>query len=255
MADSSASFIPKNTQRLQKKVRTTHRIYLLSYLSYVFFFGTLFAVLATYFYAIQVSNELENVKERVSVARQQFSPTELKEIRALEQRLLLVTEMVNTLVAPSKLFADIEKITAENIQFIRFSYELLPNNKVAVTLEGKADTFNQILFQNDLLNSSSIFESAEIKQFEYAGVPVSDSEVDPLVANDARLTFVFANEITSSLFPYTPLTPNNSETVVTSVRGLDDSTAEVLSPESVTELPVTPEATIEDPNNANQDQI
>lgn len=224
MADSNASFIPKNTQRVQKKVRTTYRIYLLSYLSYVFFFGTLIAVIGTYFYAIQVQSGLESVKTDLDNARQAFSESDIEGVRELEKRLLAANQLLSRLAAPSRVFTEIEKIVADNIKFIQFSYEALPGQKASLALTGKADDFNQIIYQRDLMNSSLLFESNPVLNFDYSAAAFgSDGEtqsIAPETTEVATLTFTISNEISTTLIPYQAQVTTDTN-LVTEVRSTD----------------------------------
>lgn len=221
MVDSNASFIPKNTQRIQKRVRTTYRIYLLSYLSYVFFFGTLIAVIGVYFYAIQVQNNLESVKADLESARLAFSAEDIEGVRSMEKRLLVANQLLNQMAAPSRIFTELEKIVADNVKFIRFSYEALPNQQAKITLTGKADHFNQILYQRDLMNSSLLFADAPSITFDYAGSALggetAETEATPEITDDVMLTFVVNNDISTSIIPYQPVA-DTSANQVTEVR-------------------------------------
>jgi hypothetical protein len=236
MADSNASFIPKNTQRIQKRVRTTRRIYLLSYVSYIVFFGTLIAVAGTYFYAIQVNSSLTTIRNDLTAARQLFSESDIEKIRNLEKRLLVANQLLSELNSPSSIFKDIEQNVAENIQFISFLYEHQPNQKAKLTLEGKAKEFNQVLFQRDLMNRSEIFKNSNIIQFDYA--LADELEADGSLVNaesdtkntDATLTFVFGEEISSDKIPFKPNAATaevvTDTSMVTEIRGTNGTSTD-----------------------------
>jgi hypothetical protein len=158
----------------------------------------------------------------------------------LEKRLLIADQLLNQSAAPSKIFEEIEKIVADNIQFIRFTYDALPNQKAMLSLTGKAEDFNQILFQRDLMNSSLLFEAAPDMQFDYAGSALNEEadgeaaagEVEP----ETTLTFIVSNEISTSLIPYQPQAANSTN-VVTDVRSVETDTTDV-SAEPRAEVPV-----------------
>jgi hypothetical protein len=228
MADSSASFIPKNREKAQRRVGTTRRIYLLSYLSYVIFFGTLIAAVGTYFYAIKVKAELENSKTALEAARLQFNSADLDGVKSLEKRLLLAREFLDSSVSPSRIFKDVELIVAENIAFNAFKLEELPDKQYSVTLEGKVDDFNKILYQRELMNRSALLKDAKIVQYDYSTERGEEGDgasglILPSGENDALITFVFSSTVLGSLFPYMPAAVSlASENIVTSVRGGDE---------------------------------
>lgn len=237
MPDQNASFIPKNANRVQMRARGTHRIYLLSYLSYVFFFGTLIAVVAIYFYAVQVETQLENVKSDLEAARARFSERDIETVRALEKKLLASNQLLSEAAAPSRIFADIESVATSDIQFSAFKYERLPGQQFRVTLEGKADDFNQALYQRDLLGSSVLFRNADIVGYDYNLAEAGNANsVGPqtLPKGQASLSFLFSDTLAVASIPYVPEASEAvTENVVTAVSGTasttDNATDETLT--------------------------
>ncbi len=230
MPDQNASFIPKNANRVERRTRGTHRIYLLSYLSYVFFFGTLIAVVAIYFYGIQVEAQLKNVKSDLDAARSRFSDRDIETVRALEKRLLSVNQLLGEAAAPSRIFADIESVASSDIQFSAFKYERLPGQEFKVTLEGKAEDFNQMLYQRDLMEASTLFKNADVVEYDYnlaeAGGDNSNG-LQTLPKGQAVLSFLFSDTLSVASIPYVPEEPEVEavvENVVTAVSGTASTT-------------------------------
>lgn len=169
MADNqNTSFIPKNANRTNRKVRTTRRIYILSYLSYVFFFGTLMATLAIFFYSVQVSKSLEAAEQNLNEQKNRISLTEIDGVRNLEKKILTTSELVSELSAPSQIFNDIEELIAENVFLTAFSYIRNENGTFSLELKGQARALNPILFQRALFKRSGIFLDSLVTDFDYA---------------------------------------------------------------------------------------
>lgn len=238
MPNQNASFIPKNVNRLERRSRGTHRIYLLSYLSYVFFFGTLIAVVGIYFYGIQVAAELNNIKSALDDARTRFSERDIETVRALEKKLLSASQLVNESAAPSRIFDDIETIVSSDVRFSAFAYERLPGAQFKVTLSGAADDFNQALYQRDLVRQSPLLKNADIVEYDYNLAAEADNTgkgLQSLPKNEAVLTFVFADTLAISSIPYTPAEPETLvDNIVTSVSGSASSTENSASESSAT---------------------
>lgn len=217
MPDQNSSFIPKNVNRVERRSRGTHRIYLLSYLSYVFFFGTLIAVVGIYFYAVQVEAQLTNVKSDLDAARTRFSDRDIETIRALEKKLLSANQLLGEAAAPSRIFADIESVASSDIQFSAFKYDRLPGQQFKVVLEGKADDFNQMIYQRELMESSTLFKNADVVEYDYNLAEAGGSNpngLQTLPKGRAVLSFLFSDTLAVAAIPYVP---EESEVLVDNV--------------------------------------
>lgn len=234
MAEQTSSFIPKNSKRVERKVRTTKRIYLLSYISYVVFFGTLLLVVGVYLYDAQVQSELEAVKAQVQQERQRFAPSDvISELKMLDRQLSLSAELLANSAAPSQVLSEIESITASNIQFTGLLYEYLPNRQFQITLTGLADDFNQILYQAELMNRSSLLADGQMVGYDYS---LGGNEGEGLQTSRTTLTFVFVDTSATSEIPYQAgALPAAIETDVTPTTDVDAEAGVVTEPAAGTE--------------------
>lgn len=230
MADSNASFIPKNSNRVKRRVNGTRRIYLLSYFSYVIFFGTLLTVLGTYFYAIQVTSQLDDMKAKLQVTSKQFATGDLNTVLAVEKKLIAANQLLDDTLAPSRLFRDIELVVAQNIQFTELEYEYLPNKTFQISLTGLASDFNQLLYQRDLMNSSPLLQNAEVVSYDYTidsangGFSSESSSSTISTSNSAVLSFVFEDILDGQVISYQPVAEPvlQVQSIITEVRGSDE---------------------------------
>lgn len=232
MVDSPASFIPKNSSNTPKRrVRPARRIYVLSYVSYILFFGSLLAALGLFFYSAQISKTLEATAAELSAAQTRFSLSDFARIQAFDDKLKTADRLLEGLAAPSRLFAELESVVAANVYFSGFKYEAYADDTYALDLTGKATDLNQILYQSDLLNKSQILESAVVGAFDYAPLETADSNGRPQAANetiaalaageDPVITFHLVMSDALANIPYVPAQlqeENNTETTVVSVR-------------------------------------
>lgn len=200
MPEENSSFIPKSGVKTVKRSQSNKRIYLLAYISYTFFFSTLFAVIGVYIYGATVDRSLSSLKEQMVAERQRFAVAEIENIKQLDRRLSTAERLVNESTAPSRLFPDIERIVSSDIEFSGLSYEQLPNRKFILELEGKADEFNQIVAQQQLIKGSGLLSDARVVEYDYS---VSGEEGSS-ISGDAVLTFVFADTRDLSSIAYVP---------------------------------------------------
>lgn len=183
-----------------QRTRSTRRIYVLAYISYVVFFSTLFAVIGVYIYGATVSRSLSSLQAQLVTERQRFSVTDIDNIQQLSQRLATAKRLLGESTAPSRLFTDIESIVASNIYFSGMSYEQLPNRQFKIELTGRANNFSDIIGQRNLLGNSSLLQDATVVDYDYSvgGDNASSAAVGPAV-----LTFVFSDTRDLSAIAYT----------------------------------------------------
>ena len=209
MPDQSTSFIPKSGARAVTRTRVTHRIYLLSYISYIVFFGTLFAVAGIYLYASNIQRSLESLKSQLMTERSRFSTEQIEGIKALDRRLTMANQMLNDSSAPSKIFSDIELIVASNIRFSGMKYAYLGGNQYELEITGQAEEFNEVVWQRELLRNSSILQTATVSEYDY-GVAGEDGQT----TGNSTITFLITDTSPTSLIPYTPDVQPVEETVI-----------------------------------------
>lgn len=228
MADQgTASFIPKSGVKTVQRPRSTKRIYLLAYISYIVFFSTLFTVAGTYVYGAIVDRSFEDLKQQLVAERQRFQVADIERVKLLDKRLSTAKTLLDQSVAPSRIFPDIESIVAANIRFTGLSYEQLPNRQFKIELSGRADDFNQIIGQQQLIKNSSILKDATVASYDY-----SVGEDAAASSGGVTLSFVFSDTRDLSTIAYVPAA---APTVETSLKSADN----VIVTESATPAATT----------------
>lgn len=193
---TDSSFIPKNANRV-KKPRAGKRIYVFSYISYIFFFGTLLAVFGTYFYASQVERALESYRAELAAESTRFSEGDIDEVRNLEKRLIIANELLAESNAPSRIFESLEAVVADTFRIMTFTYERLVDNTIVLSFGGGTDTFDAALFQRELVASMPGLDAATVVDFAYS--ELADSEDGIL---EDRLIVTFEGTTDATAFPY-----------------------------------------------------
>lgn len=200
MSPEGTSFIPKSGVKTVQKTRGTRRIYVLAYISYIVFFSTLFAVIGVYVYGATVSRSLTSLREQMVNEQQRFSLEEIDSIKNLHERLSKAQELLNESSAPSRIFEDVERIVASNIYFSGMRYELMANRQFQIELIGRADNFNEIISQRDLLGNSTLLQEATVVDYDYS---VGEGEASSVLGL-ATLSFVFSDTRDVSSIAYLP---------------------------------------------------
>lgn len=201
MEGQGSSFIPKSSARVPSRTRVTHRIYVLSYISYIVFFGALFAVAGVYLYGSNVARSLEALKSQLVTERSRFNNEDIEAIKLLDKRLSTAEQFVEESSAPSRIFGDIEDVVASNIQFSGFKYRYLSNRQFEIALTGRAEELNEIVWQRELLKNTNILRDAVVSKYDYS---VDGESSVTTVSGDATLTFVISDTRSTALIPYLP---------------------------------------------------
>lgn len=221
MEGQGSSFIPKNSARVSTmRTRGTHRIYILSYISYIVFFGTLFSVVGVFIYSSSVNKSLESLKTQLTEQRNKFSATDIESIKLLNKRIHGAEQLVNESAAPSAIFEDLEKIVSDSVYFSGASYKYMPNRQFEIALTGRAVEFNEVLWQQELLKGGNVLKNATISKYDYS--MEGKSEGGTVSSGDAVLTFVISSTQPISAIPYMP--PAETPEAGTSTVELDVTT-------------------------------
>lgn len=206
MADVSGtggtSFIPKNANKVRKP-RVSKRIYIFSYISYVFFFGTLLAVIGVYVYSIQVKNTLAEQKDVLARERAAFSESDIEQVRELEKRILLAERLLDESSAPSKIFGALESVIVDTMHLTELTYERADDNSYMLTFVGGVDSFDSAMFQRDLFATVPLLANSVVSEFSYGESESEDGESS--AQSGEALTVTFESTAHTSLFPYEPV--------------------------------------------------
>ena len=232
-----ASFIPKRTSSVPKrKKRSSKRIYLLSYVIYIFFFGTVLAGLAIWVYGLQIDRQLAATQVQLEEAAEVFSNADIERVRDFKKRMLIAEQLLNESVAVTDIFKDIEAFVSEDVTFTGFEFVRLPSGRSTVALTGTATGFSPIIYQRNLMNESPLFTEAELASYDYSTVQLEAEEVLPdfdefsavNIERPVTITFTYETEFGNDLIAFDGATEPSRNPTVTSVRGGGST-----SPESI----------------------
>ena len=232
----NSSFIPKNTTRAPKRVNVTRRrVYVLSYISYVVFFGTLLATIGIMFYSIQITKALEASRVQLEDQRVRFTETNLDGVRGLEKKLKAARQTLNDLHSPSKIFTEIEATIADNIRLVSFTYEYFPNRQFLLSLAGETQGFGEIINQDQVFSESKLLGAGEVITFDYAPAESEEEGEDiPVLSSDALIQFTYEGIYPSSIIPFDPTGALETENQVTGIRTGGDSEETVVDTATTT---------------------
>ncbi|MFT5037261.1 MAG: Tfp pilus assembly protein PilN [Candidatus Azotimanducaceae bacterium] len=225
----SGSFIPKRNTSKSAQPPSARRIYVFSYISYIFFFGALIAVVGTFFLNEQAIKELNKHVALVAEAQKQISRSELDSVRQLDNRLHAAKQILAAHAAPSVLFGALEDSILRNVQIDSFTYTRTDDTGVTLNVSGLTGTFDAILYQRDVMKENELLASADLVEVSYGEPELReiegaerDSELAPNASfGEASVTFTFEDVSVLDKIGYTVGT--RASTIEPDPVELDDS--------------------------------
>ncbi len=190
--DSSqgSSFIPKSPVRGAVTKRRVRKVYLITYLIYVFFVGTLLASAGIWFYKFTVQNDLDAVKLALNEERDRFKQSDLEMVSQLNLRMKEADRLLSEQVSVANLLRAIESTTLLSVDLAGFLYEKDISGELRLTLNAQADDFNSTLFQRQVLASNPVLSGASMASVAY-GAQAADATAAP----EETITFVISKSI------------------------------------------------------------
>lgn len=216
----NASFIPKRTeQKPKRRRRIGRRIYLLSYVAYVFFFGGVLAALVVWLYEGQVSRQLVATEAELAELSQVFSADDIAAVKDFKKQLVVAEERLDGSVSLTKIFADIESFVSADITFTNFAYTRQPSGVVAVGLGGVATDFTEVIYQRNLMNQSPLFTDAMLVSYDYSlGTEDDGTSATNLIDQPVTIQFAYETEFDRGAIAYEPRRQTEVPPAVVEVR-------------------------------------
>lgn len=221
---SGTSFIPQRPTKGKVNTRRVRKVYVLSYISSVMFFGSVLAAAGVFFFNFSLNAQLDHQKEQLASERQQFNQGDIESIRDLEKRIDSVQQRLDNHISVLSVLEALERSAVQSVNYITFSYKRLGDTAPIVTLTGDSDRIDGIVFQREVLQANPIL----------AGSTFTEVALQSAISDDGSklnkvVTFSFEKEIDPNLVSYTPRgvsngdqsTDNNSGSMDPNVQGGD----------------------------------
>jgi|GEM_PF-3367120 len=203
MADTKqATFIPRSSNKTARNVRRTRRIYLIGYVSYVFFFGTVLVVLGAYFYGLQVEKALEIKQAELLDKSTRFNESHISYLQEMDQRISIVENLVKQATAPSKIFYELENSVIDTIVFHNFTIEPTEESgrNLVAKFSGTAKTFDDAIYQRELIDANPVLGESEVSGFGYGRTDEDTSS--PVTLEPVRFTYQLS--VSPATLPFDP---------------------------------------------------
>lgn len=233
------SFIPQRPVRGKADTRRTRKIYVLAYIAYVMFFGSLIAAGFVVFFQLSLDVQLEEARTQLAQERQQFNQGDIERVRDLDKRISIAQERLNNHVSVLSIFEALERNSVQSLQYVAFSYQRLNDAFPEVSFTGTSDRFNNVLFQRDIFASNPILAGSAFKEVILTSAVEGESSQEPV----ETVTFTLTKDVDTSLIGYQPR--NGLQEEVESIQGAEQN-AQTSESSEITDIPVVFEEVIQD---------
>ncbi len=239
--NNRSSFIPKKSIKRVERVRSGKRVYILSYVAYAVFFGTIVVAGAVFFYSQLLEKELATKIGELETQRVAFNQSNIQKVKEVERQLKMADYFFKRHSSPYAALHELERIAVDKITFNTFDYNRVDSDTIELTISGGTDRFDGVAFQSGLLADSPILKSAEFsgisKQGEFSVVSnttrtknnSSNKNTDTDNTPALPVTFTINKVLGFDDLPYNPSIYTSSIIASTPDFNAGSSTAEVTN--------------------------
>ena len=195
----ASSFIPKGPVRGTVKPKSVRKVYILTYVSYVLFFGTVLAAMVVFGYGLRIDSQLAAEKSSLFAERESFNQSDLERLRELEFKMNTALSLLDRHVSLHSVLVAMEATTVGPVQIYGLEYIKDINNSLNLILKAKTENFNNALFQREIFASDSVLAGASVSEIEFTQSR-SDAE---LFSGSQEVNFTLSKILSASEIPYT----------------------------------------------------
>ena len=171
---SAGSFIPNKPVSSGTKQRKVKRVYLLTYVVYIFFAVTILLSGALWFYQGQLNSQLADVQAAIEVEQQQFDQTALLTLVDFDSRLEQAANIFFSRAEVTTLLSVLEEVLISGTSLAGLSYNE-ESNLVVLDIIPQFQTMNDALYRREIINDHVLFSDAAI-----SGVKLNDETATSL---------------------------------------------------------------------------
>jgi hypothetical protein len=159
----NTSFIPQRPVMAPQK-RGTRKVYVLTYVSYILFFATVFAAVGVFFYERFLDARLEVAKNRLIEEEGKFDQSQIASIKQLDDQIKLATGRMNEHLSLLPIFTELERTVAQSLKLSSFSYSREMDGMPKIEMTGEAGMAGNLLFQREAFTQSPLFVGASFEE-------------------------------------------------------------------------------------------
>lgn len=150
------SFIPKKPlMPTGGRIKTSHGISFFSIIVILILLVALLGAGVVFSMERYYTNRVTTMAAELQAAEDSLNQGEIAEWVRLDKRIEIGKTLLENHLAVSSFFDLLQQMTLKSIQFRNFSYAVAPGQKVAINMDGLADSFAALALQSDELAKQS----------------------------------------------------------------------------------------------------
>jgi len=146
------SFIPKKTLDPGTRPAARAGAGILFFLAFVIFLGSTVLAGGAFAYDKYLAQSISSKSDQLTKARAAFEPATIQYLQRLDDRLIFGKQILSSHVAPSNIFSLLSASTLATVAYSKLNYDLGPDGKAILSLEGTTKTFSEVALQSDEFN-------------------------------------------------------------------------------------------------------
>ncbi len=187
------SFIPKKPITAAAPVRRGG-VGVFFLIGLIVFLASLIAAGASFGYLRFLTQSIASKSASLERARGAFEPAVVEELIRLDNRMRFGSQVLGAHIAPSAIFALLERGTLASVRFKSFDYALESEGKAVISLGGEARSFSDIALQSDTFG-----ENRALRDLFFSNINIDQGGI---------VVFTMRAIVDPSLLAYTaPLAP------------------------------------------------
>lgn len=186
MNNSTGSFIPSSPIAGNRPSRRVRKIYIVSYIVYVFFTVTIIASLGIFGYTQYLDSQITAAKQDLVTKQSGFDTSALEEVSTLESRLKQASTIFKGQVSLNTVLTAVEEVVLNSVTITGFDYSDL-SQTITLKMTASLPDFNAAVYQRTILNNHPVFAASTIQNISYGNTTEQGTEV--VGSNSKVLTF------------------------------------------------------------------
>lgn len=193
------SFIPKASLQTERRgAPSRNPVGVVNVIATIILIAAIVAAAGMFLFEQFTIQNIERKRASLERARAAFEPATIKELSRLNTRLSVGASLLNSHVAPSRVFDELEAITLGTVRYGSFSLVEVTPGVFAISFSGEARSFNALALQSDAFGKSNVFTK-----------PIFDG----LNINDTgNVVFNFSSEVNLDQIRYQPRGADTTQT-------------------------------------------
>lgn len=201
---SNNSFIPKRGTSNRPKRGSSHRVYVITLVTYVLFFATLVATAGVFLYSRYIDTQFQTEVALLSDEIDRFNDADMNRVLLFDERLQKAQDRLDSAVSLGSLFTAIEMATAETVQIDSLRIERNNDEDFELVAAINTDSFDSSIFQREVFEQNSIIESVEIEQLTITPNSLDTTEAAVDLSDSSQVSFTAKLGVLVSAIPFVP---------------------------------------------------